>query len=214
METTIARVFLGIIVGAAAILAVLGIVSQLMKARRERKAEEARRQHPWDPEPSQLERDLIDRVADAHGFEYAHYWLTDRFGNRREAWCRIVPTTIAFSCPDCGGMVVGVDAPRVWPGTTGPDPELFRCEQCGRQEDHEFGVPRVFDREGDPVFTAPRGVQSVCPRGGKHQWVQIDQWFETKFPDGVDACAENLCFAEEVWHQRLRCEKCGEVKTT
>ena len=157
---------------------------------------------------------MIDHVADAHGFEYAHYQLRDRFGNEREAWCRIVPTTIAFACPDCGGMVEGVGARRVWPGTAGPEPTAFRCAQCGRQEERDFGVPRVLEREGDPSFTAPEGVQPVCPSGGKHAWELVDEWSEMEFPEGVDGCFENLSLLEEVWHQRLRCTKCGEVRTT
>ena len=166
------------------------------------------------PEPCELERKLIDRIADAHGFEYLHYQLRDRFGNEREAWCRIVPTTIAFSCPDCGGMVVGVDVPRAWAGTSAPEPTAFRCEQCGRREDHEFGVPRVMGREGNPVFTEPRGAQPACPRGGKHNWELLEEWSTIDFPEGVDSCLENLSFLEEVWHQRLRCTKCGEERTT
>ena len=163
-------------------------------------------------EPGKIERTLLDRVADNHGLEYTHYQLRDRFGNRREAWCRTIPTTIPFSCPDCGGMVVGTDAHRVWPGTAGPEPSAYRCEQCGREEDHEFGVPRVVDREGDPSFAEPEGVQPVCPHGGKHEWEVIDEWSETDFPEGIDACLENMSFIEEVWYKRLRCTKCGEEK--
>ena len=166
------------------------------------------------PEPGELERHHIDRVADAHGFEYEHCRLRDRFGNEREAWCRIIPTTVAFSCPDCGGMVVGVDVPRVWPGTAAPEPTGFRCEQCGRQETHEFGVPRVMEREANPQFTAPPEVQPACPRGGRHEWELLEEWSEMDFPEGVDGCLENLHLVEEVWHQRLRCTKCGEQLTT
>ena len=166
------------------------------------------------PEPGKIERELIDRVADAHGFEYAHYMLRDRFGNRREAWCRQVPTTIPFSCPDCGGMVEGVDAKRVWPGTTGDDPHAFRCAQCGRQESYDFGVPRTTMREGEPSFTAPRDVQPVCPRGGRHEWELVSEWSEMEFPEGVDGCLENMCLLEETWHKRYRCTKCGEEYVT
>lgn len=280
METIGARIFLGLIVGIAALAAVLGIVGQVLEARRKRKAEWERKHHPWDPlicsheweacdagtcekgvadpegdgkrptwevkrcthcgtlrftcsygkcphrkecraaheagspESVDVKRELIDRIADAHGFEYAHYQMHDRFGNSREAWCRIVPTTIAFSCPDCGGMVVGADTRRVWPGTAGREPTAFRCEQCGRQEDHEFGVPRVTVREGNPQFYEPTGAQPACPRGGKHEWELVQEWTETEFPEGVDSCLENMCLMEEAHYQVHRCVRCGEEKTT
>lgn len=162
------------------------------------------------PVSGPLERTLIERVADKNGFEYAHYLLKDRFGNKREAYYRVVPTTIPFSCPDCGGMVVGVDAQRVWPGSTGEEPTAFRCENCERQEDHEFGVPRVEYREGEPSFAEPAGKQEVCPSGGKHEWETLDEWSETDFPEGIDPCLENLSFLEEVWYKKLRCTKCGK----
>ncbi len=165
------------------------------------------------PEPGTLRREPIGRVADAHGFEYSHYWLHDRYGNRREAWCRIVPTSIPFACPDCGGMVVGVGTPRVWPGTTGQDPQSYRCERCGRQEDHEFGETHVVTCEGHPSFVEPRGVQPVCPLGGKHWWKTVEEWTAFEFPDGVDPYPENINLLERVRHKRLRCERCGEERT-
>lgn len=164
------------------------------------------------PESGDIERELIERVADKNGFEYSHYLLRDRFGNEREAYCRVVPTTIPFSCPDCGGMVVGVDAKRVWPGSAGVEPTAYACEACGRQEDYDFGVPRVEYREGDPLFVEPKGKQPVCPQGGKHEWEALDSWTEQEWPEGVDPCTENLMFLEEVRHERLRCTKCGDEK--
>ncbi len=175
---------------------------------------ECRAEHEaGSPESGRLRRELIDRVADAHSFEYSHYWLHDSFGNKREGWCRMVPTAIPFACPDCGGMVVGVGASRVWPGTTGNDPEAYRCERCGRQEDHEFGETHVATCEGRPVFVEPRGAQPVCPCGGKHWWKTVEEWSEFEFPEGVDPYPENLNLLEKVTHKKLRCERCGELKT-
>lgn len=156
----------------------------------------------------------VGKVADAQGFEYMQYRVTDRPGHARMGYARVVPTTYPFTCPDCGGMVVGVGAARVRPGTTGPDPTAFRCEKCGREESTDFGVPRVVDREGEISFDAPRGVQAVCPRGGKHEWELLSEWEAEELPPGVDGCLENLCLVEQVWHQQLRCTKCGEEKHT
>ena len=91
-----ARIIFGIM-GVACIAGAFVVVRRLMDARGMRKAREERKRPSWDGDSGAVERRLIDHVADAHGFEYAHYQLRDRFGNEREAWCRIVPTTIAFA---------------------------------------------------------------------------------------------------------------------
>ena len=156
--------------GVAAIAAVLGLVIRLTRTRA------ARDRHSSEGDAATHERELIDHVADAHGFEYAHYRLRDRSGASREAWCRIIPTTIPFSCPDCGGMVEGVDARRIWPGTAGPEPTAFRCARCGRQERRDFGVPLVTEREADPVFEEPRGAHTVCSRGDRHALELLEEW--------------------------------------
>lgn len=162
--------------------------------------------------PGPIERELLGRLADKNGFEYKSYMLRDRFGNTRRAWSRIIPTTIPFSCPDCGGMVEGVDAKRVWRGSTGVDPTAFRCQDCGRTEKHDFGEPRVIERESDLCFAEPKGLQTACPKGGKHEWELVEEWSYICFPEGVDACTENMHLLEEVQQRRMRCQKCGEER--
>lgn len=97
----------------------------------------------WTSTSGDVTREVIDHMADVHGFEYARYRLTDPYGNTRVGYRRVIPTTYLFTCPDCGGLVVGEDTPRVRPGDVGPDPTAFVCEGCGRRETHEFGLPRI-----------------------------------------------------------------------
>ena len=171
-----------------------------------------RRYEEGSPEPGEIRRIATGRFADAQGFEYLRYDLSDRFGNQRTGYCRVIPTTYPFTCPDCGGMVVGVDTPRVRPGGTGPEPTAFRCETCGRTEPKEFGVPRMEDREGAITYDEPRGMQPACPHGGKHNWEVIAEWESEELPEDVDGCLEDPSLVQVTRHQTLRCTKCGEEK--
>lgn len=215
MEEQVLRVIFVLTVVVAALIPFAGIIGEKIDQLKARGASEPA--SPSDtavPEVSSgAGRTRVGRMADKNGFEYACYRVRDDAGHERMGYCRIVPTTYAFTCPDCGGMVVGVDARRVWPGTTGPEPTSFRCEECGRQEAFDFGVPRVGEREGDLSFSEPQGLQPACPRGGKHAWEVVSTWSEEKLPDGVDPCLENLCLLEEVWYDMRRCTKCGEEHT-
>ena len=118
------------------------------------------------PHSGKIKEEFVGRVADERGVEYSKYRLTDCYGNERMGYRRIVPTTFRFICPDCGGSVIGVDSERVLPGGVGPLPTAFRCKECGRQQEDDFGVTHVEDREGGLSFEKPSGEQLACPEGG------------------------------------------------
>lgn len=158
-------------------------------------------------------REFVDRVADDKGVVYAQYRVTDASGNMRMGYCRIIPTTFRYTCPDCGGAVVGADARRVQPAGTGPEPTAYRCEGCGRQEAADFGVPHVEEREGEMTFETPSGAQPACPQGGQHDWHLEDTHADIVWPEGVDQITENLVFTDEVEYQTWRCSKCDETKS-
>lgn len=210
MGVTLIRAIGLFVLVVAVALAVVGIFLNW----RDEHAQKAERVKPAEPQPKRMGTpELVGRVVDVHGFEYLEYRVADEDGCWHRAWRRIIPTTYPFSCPDCGGMVVGVDTPRVRPGGKGPEPVAYRCENCGRQQATDFGVPRIEDRLADLTYEEPRGCQAACPKGGRHEWQLEEEWSEESMPEGVDPCLENLPLLEVVTYRRWRCAKCGETRT-
>lgn len=203
MGTSVARIVL------LAILLIAGIAACVSIFQQQRAAHLSKKEQGEKREPKE---EAVGRVVDVHGFEYVQYRITNSDGMEQTGYRRVIPTTFLFTCPDCGGTVVGVDAKRVRPGGKGPEPSAFRCESCGREEPTDFGVPHVEERTGELSFVEPNKVQPACPQGGAHDWVFEGSLTRLEYPPGVDACTENLIFADEVEYATWHCTKCGEEK--
>lgn len=102
-------------------------------------------------------------------------------------------------CPHCGGVVTSrwydPNVEDTWVGTDvyggeGDAYLVYECERCGHREDYDFS--------GD--------YEEVC---STHAWRDVDEWSTEEFPDGVDACTENMIFMYTVRKTKQRCLYCG-----